>query len=89
MSYTIGVERTATKSLKKIPQPLLERIENAISQLAENPEKGKSLRGELDGFLGLRVGGFRVIYEVNSVNKSVRILLIEPRGKVYKRRGRR
>jgi len=65
------------------------RIERAIeSRLASEPERyGKPLRGTLRGYWKLRVGDYRVVYEL--IGQEVRILAIRHRRDVYLKASRR
>ena len=49
------------------------RIVAHIDQLAENPHLGTTLKGDLRGLRRIRVGDYRVIYEVQD---SVLIVLL-------------
>ncbi|WP_119068715.1 type II toxin-antitoxin system RelE family toxin [Rubrobacter indicoceani] len=70
--YRIIVERTAEKALKKRVRPdEAERIRAAVDLLAEDPHPAGSikLRGR-DGYR-LRVGDYRIIYEVEEASEEV------------------
>lgn len=65
MSYEVIVSRRADKNLDKLPAQVQERIDAAIDLLAEDPRPHPQSI-ELQGREGrrLRVGDYRVIYEV-------------------------
>ena len=66
MSYRIVVGRLAEKSLRRrIPPERAEQIRGAINGLAEDPRLRQSR--SLEGRSGprLRVGNYRVLYEVD------------------------
>lgn len=74
MKYRIEVKRSAAKALKKIPKPDRKRISEKIDSLAEelpNPETTK-MKGE-NPFHRIRVGDYRIIYEVQD---EVLVILI-------------
>ncbi|MCL2089364.1 MAG: type II toxin-antitoxin system RelE/ParE family toxin [Oscillospiraceae bacterium] len=69
------------KTLEKLDSNLAGRIIKGIIGL---PDKGqiKSLSGELEGLLRLRIGNWRITYSVE--NETVLIKQIKPRGEIYK-----
>lgn len=64
------------------------RLIEHLQQLAEfeNPLSHKDVRG-LEGkyqdYYRLRVGEYRLIFELDSINKKIGILAVGPRGKAY------
>jgi len=70
----------------KIPPANRGQIERAIKErLTADPiGLGKPLSGEFAGMLRLRVGDWRVIYEVNGDNVTIRAIKL--RRDAYKRR---
>jgi mRNA interferase RelE/StbE len=61
------------------------RIIAASEKLKAKPHTGKRLCGELEGLFSLRIGGMRVVYEVDAEKKAVVVLAIGPRGGIYKK----
>jgi len=64
MAYSITLKKKAIKALIKINEPYYSGIKTAIYHLAENPKPQgyKKLKGR-SGFR-IRVGDYRIIYEV-------------------------
>ncbi|MDP9456661.1 MAG: hypothetical protein CYG60_23830 [Actinobacteria bacterium] len=84
-SYEIRVERAAAKALaKRVRQEDAERIRRAIDDLAAEPRPPQSI--ELRGREGrrLRVGDYRVIYEVDDDELIVTVLGVGHRRDVYR-----
>lgn len=77
------------EDLKQIGVPTKKRIRNAIeSKLAVQPEIfGKPLRQSLVGLRVLRVGNYRVIFQLR--RSEILILLIGDRNSMYKEAQRR
>lgn len=84
MSYTLHYHHAiAEKDLLSIDQKMKKRIEKAIgSRLLIDPlHYGAPLHGSLKGYRKLRVGDYRVIYEI--VGTEIRIYTIGHRKDVY------
>jgi len=76
----------ATRQLERLrkQKSLLVRLFAAIDELEANPYAGKPLEGEHTGALSLRVGDWRVIYEVDSKTRQALIVRVAKRGEVYR-----
>jgi len=62
------------------------RIVTAIDRLAENPFLGNALKGELRGLRRLRVGDYRVVYELRDDMLVVLVVRVAHRREAYRRR---
>ncbi|HEV2613586.1 MAG TPA: type II toxin-antitoxin system RelE/ParE family toxin [Gammaproteobacteria bacterium] len=82
--YQINIEKTAAKSLQKIPKSDQAKIINAIQPLAHNPRPSgcKKLVGR-DGWR-IRIGNYRVIYEINDGQLRILIIEIGHRKEIYR-----
>jgi mRNA interferase RelE/StbE len=76
MSYGVEFNPQALEDLKAVPKPQRKRIITKIDWLAANFESvhPQPLSANLAGFYKLRVGDYRVVYEVN---RMVCVLTIE------------
>ena len=86
--YEVYISREAEKYYKKLDKRSKERINNSISSISKEPLSGvhiKKLWGELEGMYRYAIGGLRIIYEVDTKNKVVKIKAIRSRGDVYKK----
>ena len=88
MSYVIRVGRRAKKELERIPKPDLRRVVEAIHRLGENPDAGSVLKGNHQGLRRIRVGSWRVLYEVDDDASIVSILRAAHRRDAYRWRAR-
>jgi len=79
----INFDKAAEKELKRVDLPTRRRIISGITGLLNEPPLGdiKQLKGKLDGLNRLRVGSWRIIYEVTV--ETINILTISPRGGAY------
>lgn len=84
MSYRVEILRRAQKQLAKLPGQEIERVAGAIRSLAEDPrpQGSKKLTGR-DGWR-IRVGSYRVIYEIEDVIRIVTVLDVGHRKDVYR-----
>lgn len=79
----IKITAKAKKELKLLSQRHKEAIGLAIEELKESPTVGKLLTRELTGKLSYRVGIYRIIYKINSQDKTILILTAGHRSVVY------
>jgi mRNA interferase RelE/StbE len=77
--------RRAREELLGLEWPLIDAIEEALGLLEREPEAGHALRGKLRGLRSLRVGSFRILYQVSEGGKSVRVAAIRHRSIAYSR----
>ncbi len=84
MSYNILITRRAQKELARLPVEDYERVRDAIFKLAHNPRPRGCLK--LTGREGwrIRVGRYRVIYEIDDKKCTVTVLHIGLRRDVYR-----
>ena len=85
MTYRIEVKPSAADALARIPEPQRRRIVRKIDRLADNPRPRGAV--PLEGRLSLyrvRVGPYRVIYQVQDAALVVLVVRIGRRGDVYR-----
>ncbi len=83
--YRIEFSQSAERDIRKIGSTLVESILAKVEALSVNPLPRQSLKlsgGETT--YRLRVGDYRVIYEVNNKDKTVFIRYIRHRKEVYR-----
>lgn len=88
MPYAIRIKESAVRELQRIERSDRERLIAAIDRLAENPFAGSALKGELRGLRRIRVGDYRLIYEVREQDLVVLGLRAAHRREAYRRRTR-
>lgn len=83
--YEVLIERSAERDLKSLPTPLFHRIVSRIRALADNPRPSgcHKLVGSKNDWR-IRIGDYRVVYEINDARKLVRIFRIRHRSEVYR-----
>ena len=84
MKYSILIERYAQKQILKLDKKAIPVIKNAILSLANNPRPigCKKLKGE-DAYR-IRVGNYRIIYEINDDIILITIVSVGHRKDIYK-----
>ena len=87
MRYRVELSPAAQRSLRGITPPFRRRIETAIYGLADNPYPHGSLklRGEKHTWR-VRIGRFRIIYDVHADMLVIVILKVGPRNEATYRR---
>ncbi|SFS11578.1 mRNA interferase RelE/StbE [Agrococcus baldri] len=87
MSYRIQFTTAAARQIKKLPRPGRDRVLRAIDGLAvePRPQGSKKLTGEVTAWR-IRVGDFRVLYDVFDVTLVVTVVRAGHRRDVYEHR---
>ena len=84
MSWSIRIKSSARKDLRRIDARDRMRLAAAIDGLAENPYRGSALKGDLTGLRRIRVGPYRIIYEIRDGELVVLVVRVAHRGKAYR-----
>ncbi len=83
MQWIIVYTRRFEKDLRNVPNWVKERLIEIIEQLKVNPYIGKRLRGPLFRLWSLRIGDYRLIYEIDDDRRVVILHRIGHRGRIY------
>lgn len=83
--YQVLLERQAEKDINRLSSQQRERIIVAIRALGENPRPPgcRKLAGSENDWR-VRVGDYRVIYEITDEIRIVRVNRVRHRGEVYR-----
>lgn len=81
MSFQVFLHPKAAKSMQKLPDSIRARIHSCLKELEEHPEKGERLTASQ--FWRLRVGDYRVIYEIDRGQRRILVLYLGHRKNVY------
>ena len=84
MRFQIIWSDSAAKELKKLDRTISKRIFNKVSQLSENPYHFDVIKMVGETYFRLRVGDYRVVFDIQ--NSMLRILIIKVghRKNIYK-----
>jgi mRNA interferase RelE/StbE len=85
MRYAVEYDPEAVDDLKRLPGNIRKRIVAKINWLAENFDQIQPLllTANLAGFLKLRVGDYRVIYECDRTLRVITVDRIGHRREIY------
>jgi mRNA interferase RelE/StbE len=86
--YRVRLLDTASKELAKLDKPVARRIVDRVHRLAENLADAniEALTGEFEGLFKLRVGDYRVVYELIHEEQLIMIHTIGHRREIYRKR---
>jgi len=84
MPYRLRITRSAVKELKRLPEGIQQRIRQAIQVLADDPRPPgcRKLKGRTD--YRIRVGDYRVLYEIDDDTQTVIVWRVGHRRNVYR-----
>lgn len=85
-SYQIEISSRAQKDFKKLDPKVRERITKAILSLETNryPQQFKALVGHEIAHFRLRIGDYRILYDMYTEDQTVLILRIGHRKDIYR-----
>jgi mRNA interferase RelE/StbE len=82
--YSVLVLRRAIKDIANLPKDYARLVGQHIDRLAENPRPPdtKKLRGTTD--YSLRVGTYRILYDVDDGSRAVTVYRVKHRREAYR-----
>lgn len=89
MPYKIVLVKSAVKELENLSPKTHDRIVEHLRELEENPRVFGAEKLTAREAYKLRVGSYRIIYEIDDSQQEVKVLMVEDRREVYKRLKRR
>ena len=81
---TVVLARRARQQLLELDWPLIDAVEDALGLLEREPHAGHPLRGRLVGLRSLRVGKYRIIYQLADNEHTDRVAAIRHRSIAYR-----
>ena len=79
----VELARRARNEIVDLDWPLSDAVVEALGALEREPEAGHLLRGRLRGLRSLRVGTYRIVYQVDDDQRLVRVLAVRHRSVAY------
>jgi len=80
----VVLARRARHELLDLSLPLIDAVEDALGLLERQPHAGHELRGRLRGLRSLRVGTYRIIYQLGDDEQLARVAAIRHRSIAYR-----
>jgi len=84
VNYSLLILRRAQKELAQLPPEPYARTRDAIRTLGEDPRPPGCLKLTAREGWRLRVGDYRIIYEIDDNQHTVTVLHVGPRRDVYR-----
>lgn len=83
--YEILLVKQAEKDLKNLPIQIFDRVITAIKDLSSNPRPSGCLKlKNLSQDYRIRVGDYRIIYEIDNKNQIVKVMRVRYRRESYR-----
>jgi mRNA interferase RelE/StbE len=83
MTYAVSILRRAQKELSRVPDPAFGRICGAVRSLADNPRPTGCLKLTNREGWRVRVGDYRIVYQIDDSARTVLVLHVGHRRDVY------
>ena len=82
--YKVNFAESVKKDFKKVPKPEVVKILDAIDELAKNPRSSKSKKLKGEKLYRLRVGNYRVIYDIQDNVMLIFVIKLGHRSDIYR-----
>ena len=82
--YSIELVRSIRKDLRRIARKEVPKILKAIQSLADNPRPASSKKLTNEELYRIRIGNYRLLYEINDERLIVLVVKVGHRRDVYK-----
>ena len=85
-AYRVVTTRAALQDLAALPKQVLARTDARILALADTPRPpGVTILHGSERLLRVRVGDYRIVYQVDDNNRTVTVARVRHRRQVYRR----
>ena len=83
--YEVYLERAAERDLKQVSARNFRRVISHIKMLAENPRPAgcRKISGSKNDWR-IRIGNYRVIYDIDDAQRAVRVMRVRHRKEAYR-----
>jgi len=82
--YKIDIKKSAVKEISKLPTKELKRILKALELLADNPKPNGVIKLSGDEKFRLRIGNYRILYQIFDKKLTVIVVKVGRRKDIYK-----
>jgi mRNA interferase RelE/StbE len=85
MAYSIQYKASAANAFKKLPKGLQSRVRSKIDALSYNPRPPGSVKlSGMHDLYRIRIGDYRVVYQVADTLQTIEVTAIAHRREVYR-----
>lgn len=86
MSYAVDRNRRADADLSRLDRAIADQVQSKIAEMAKSAEiwQHVALTGQYRGQFRLRVGNYRVVYELDHANRRIVVVRIQHRSVAYR-----
>ena len=82
--YNISFKRSVSKDLRRIKKNDVKRILARIDELADNPRGAGCTKLSAQERYRVRIGLYRIIYEIQDGNLTIMVVKVGHRSNIYK-----
>ena len=84
-SYNLSFKRSVEKDLRSLRKSVIPRVLNKIEDLKDNPTPRQSVKlTDAEYTYRLRVGDYRIVYEVDKKDQEIVVLYVRHRSQAYR-----
>ena len=86
MAYEVRFARPVAKELRRLDRREAKRVVETVEALADDPRPTGAEKVQGSPYLRIRVGNYRIVYEVRDEELVVLVVKVGHRREVYRRR---
>jgi len=86
VTYTVIITEYAVRQLKKVNPQMIARLKEAIGALANDPRPHNYIKLTNVDAYRIRVGNYRIVYEINDNVLTVIVVEVSDRKETYRKR---
>ena len=84
-SYNLSFKRSVEKDLRSLRKSVIPRVLNKFEDLKDNPTPRQSVKlTDAEYTYRLRVGDYRIVYEVDKKGQEIVVLYVRHRSQAYR-----
>jgi len=84
--FKVIISNKVIKQISRLPKEYQRAVYASLKSLEENPFLGKKLEDQLQNKYSLRVGVYRILYEIFKKELLILIVSVGHRKEIYRRR---
>ena len=85
-NYRLSFKSSAAKEFRKLPLAIQQKAVPLIDKLCDNPRPSGVVKLQGDKSLyRVRVGDYRIIYEIDDIERCIRVMRVRHRRDVYRK----